>query len=275
MSRQVQNAVDAGEGDLELKNLRQRVAANPNDLDARILLARVYLRRGLPDVALEHQRLAARMFPESSAAALELSKTLRQAGESKQALEITQNFLAGHPSASWELLSLQGILQDERGEFAQGEQSYRAALKIDEQRSAIHNNLGYNLLLQGKAGDAATEFRRALEIDPRSQIAHNNLGAALIAAKAPAEALAEWQKASGPAAAHNNLAAVLMEQGRYEEARAELDAALKVQAEFAPAVANLKMVAARDGKPGTMPASAPRSNIWKKVTAGLGWFVSP
>src|SRR5262245_9845695 len=48
MARQVQNAVDAGEGDLEAKNLRQRVATHPGDLNARILLARLYAKRGLP-----------------------------------------------------------------------------------------------------------------------------------------------------------------------------------------------------------------------------------
>lgn len=273
MSRQVQNAVDAGEGDLELRGLRQRVASHPEDLDARIRLARAYQWRGLADVALEHERLAAQMFPDSAIAALELARTLRQVAEPAQALQVTEAFLAKHPGTSWELLSLQGILEDERGEFGRAEKSYRAALAVDAGRSAVHNNLGYNLLLQGMAADAAAEFRRAIELDPRSQIAHNNLGAALIAEKAPAEALAEWRKAEGPAAAHNNLAAVLIDQGRYEEARAELAQALKAQAGFPEALANLQLVAALDGKPGTMPAAP--AKFWKRVTTTLGWFVAP
>ena len=51
MARHVQNAVDAGEGDLEAKNLRQRVAANPGDLNARILLAQ--FEKTLKDAGLE------------------------------------------------------------------------------------------------------------------------------------------------------------------------------------------------------------------------------
>jgi len=58
MARQVQNAVDAGEGDLVIRNLRQRLAANAKDMDARVLLARLYFQRGLTDLALEHYRLA-------------------------------------------------------------------------------------------------------------------------------------------------------------------------------------------------------------------------
>ena len=274
MSRQVQNAVDAGEGDLELRQLRQRLAANADDLDARILLARLYLRHGLPDVALEHQRFAARQFPDSAIAALELAKNLRQSSQNDEAIKVVANFSAKHPGASWEILSLQGILEDERGDLAAGEQSYRAALAIDANRSALHNNLGYNLLLQGKPQDAAGEFRRAIELDPRSQIAHNNLGAALIAAKAPTEALAEWQRTSGLAAAHNNLAAVWIEQGHYPEARAELNAALQAKPDFPPAIANLKLIAARDGKPSTIPQSN-SVGFWKHVTSSLGWFVAP
>jgi Flp pilus assembly protein TadD len=272
MARQVQNAADAGEGDLELRNLRARLAANPKDLDSRILLARLYMRRGLPDLALEHERLTVAQFPDSKIAALELAKTLRQMSALDEALKVAQDFSSRH-GGSWELRSLEGILQDERGDFAHGEEAHRAALAVDPQQSSLHNNLGYNLLLQGHADAAAAEFRRAIELDPKSQIAHNNLGAAFIAQKAPAEALADWQKSSGPAAAHNNVAAVLMEQGRFAEARAELEEALKFKSDFPPAVANLKLVAEHDGKAGAV-APPTQVHFWKRVTSTLGWFTS-
>jgi Flp pilus assembly protein TadD len=268
MTRQTQNAADAGEGDIELRTLRKRLAANPADLDSRILLARLYMRRGLPDLALEHQRLTVALFPDSGIAVLELAKTLRQMSAADEALKVTGDFLAKHPSDGWELRSLQGVLYDERGDFARGEEAHRAALAMDPQRSALHNNLGYNLLLRGKADVAATEFRKAIELDPRSQIAHNNLGAALIASASPKEALSDWQKEAGPAAAHNNVAAVLIEQGRYAEARAELEEALKFKSDFPPAVANLKLVAEHDGKAGAVPAR-PQVHFWKRVT---GWL---
>src|SRR5262245_37568559 len=81
MARQVQNAADAGDGDLEAKTLRKRLAANSDDLDARIQLARLYSRRGLPDLALEHYRLAAAQFPDVPIVVLALAKTLRESGE--------------------------------------------------------------------------------------------------------------------------------------------------------------------------------------------------
>jgi len=266
MARQVKNAVDAGEGDLQLRALRKRLAANADDLDARILLARLYATRGLSDLALEHYRLAAAQFPDSVTVTLALAKTLRELGESESALKTVRTFLTKNPSASgsWELLSLQGILEDEQGRFTPAEAAHRAALALEPGRGALHNNLGYNLLLQGQSSAAAAEFHRAIEIDPRSPIAHNNLGAALALQLHSSEALSEWQRSADPAVAHNNLAAVLMEAGRYSEARAELQTALEFRRDFPAALVNLRLVAAKDGGPAALPAVSRRGNVAKR-----------
>lgn len=265
MQRQIQNAMDAGDGDLELRHLRQRLAENPNDLDARILLARRYAQRGLSELALEHYRFAADRFPDSIVVALELAKTFRTLGESKRALESVELWLSRHPEGSWQLLSFEGILEDELGRLPDAEKSHRAALTLEEGHSALHNNLGYNLMLQGRAAEAVREFRRALEIDPSSQIAHNNLGAALVSQKGSDADLTEWRRSADPAVAHNNLAATFIEQGRYTEARAELEAALKLRRNFPAALANLRLVAANDGKPISIEPAAPSKK-------GKGWL---
>ena len=274
MARQVRNAVDAGEGDIELRTLRQRVAANPKDLDARVLLARRYSRRGLPDLALEHYRLAAGRFPDAVVVTLEMAKMLREMRETEEALTVVHDYLSRHPGRSWGLLSLEGILEDERGRFGAAEASHRAALALEPERSALHNNLGYNLLLQGRLDSAVKEFRRAIELDPKSEIAHNNLGAALASQSLPMpeEVLSAWERSSGPAVAHNNIAAVLMEQGRWAEARTEIEKSLGFRRDLPAALANLRLLAEADGRPATAPAASPataaekrRASIWSKI----------
>jgi len=250
MERQIKNAADAGEGDPELRALRTRLAANPKDLDARVLIARLYRERGFTDLAVEHYRLAAAQFPESAVVHIELAKTLREMGATQEALRVVREFVAAQPS-DWQALSLEGVLEDEQGDLAQAEKSHRSAAALAPERSSLHNNLGYNLLTQGRTDEAIGEFRRALELDPKSEIAHNNLGAAL-AAKPGAgskDALAEFNRSGRAAEAHNNFAAVLIEQRRYDEARAELAAALKAQPGMPAALANLKLVSELDGKP--------------------------
>jgi Flp pilus assembly protein TadD len=271
LMRQVENAVDLGDGDVEARRWRQRLAANANDLDARIALAKLYASRGLPDLAIEHYRLAAELNPGLPGVTLLLAKSLRDMKELEEATRVVAAYVSKHPKESWELLSLQGILEDEQGRFKQGEASYRAALAIDSAQTSLHNNLGYNLLLQGHPESAAEEFRKAIAIDPHSVIAHNNLGTALMFAKSgkSEQAFAEWRKTGDPAAAHNNLAAVFLEQGHYPEARQELQSAFQFRPDYPAALANLRLVAAADGGPATPPLSTARVNLWKRMTSGI------
>jgi Flp pilus assembly protein TadD len=270
LARQVENAVDLGEGDAEARKLRQKLAANAKDLDARIALAKLYKSRGLPDLAIAQYQLAAELNPDLPAVTLMLAKALRDFNDPADASSVIAAFVKQHPKESWELLSLQGILEDEQGRFQAGESAYRAALTVDAAQTSVHNNLGYNLLLQGHAEQAAEEFRRAIALDPHSIVAHNNLGTALMFAKSgkSEQAFAEWRKSADPAAAHTNLAAIFLEQGHYAEARQELTSALKLKSDYPPALANLRLVAAADGGPATPPAPAERVNLWKRMTSG-------
>ena len=270
MTRQIANAIDAGDGDMEARNLRQRLAADARDLSTRILLARWYDRRGLPDLALEHYRLSVAQFPQSAVAALELAKTLRQMGAAAEALAVLEQGAERMPR-NWEFPSLLGILRDERGEWAQAEALHRAALAMDDTRAGLHNNLGYNLLLQGKAEAAAVELKRAVELDPQSQLARNNLGAALAATSQSEEALAAWRRSADSAAAHNNLAAVLMEQGKDAEAREQIQAALSVRPDYAPALSNLRLLSAKTGESVEVPVLGHLNSWWGRMTSWGPW----
>lgn len=259
MQRQVQNARDLGEGDYVLRQLRERLAKDPTDLEARLQIADHLKRTGSLDLAIEHYRLAAERFPDNPAVVLLLAKALRDANQPAAALEATVNFCKRHQDAPPELLSLTGIMQDDAGQWAQAEANYRRALEQSPNLSYLHNNLGYNLLQQKRAAEAVAEFKRALTIDPRSEIATNNLALALLtkADPEPREALARWQTIADPATAHNNLASYLIEQGRYKEAHKELDIALKLNHNHPAALRNAQLLAelGNGGQPsGVTPA---------------------
>jgi Flp pilus assembly protein TadD len=276
MVRQTQNARDLGEGDVQLRTLRQRLARDSRDLDARILLARLYEQKGVPELALEHYRLAAAQFPDSVVTALSLAKMLREMGAPEEALLRLRGCEALHPEGVADLFSLEGVIEDEQGRLARGEAAHRRALDSRADIAALHNNLGYNLMLQKKPAEAAEEFRKAIHIDPHSDIAHNNLGAAL-ASEDPgacpacrAEALAELRRGSeDQAVAHNNLAAVLMEQGRLEEARTEIDAALSLRRNLPAAMENLRLAAEQAGQPATIHEQR-RVNFKTRLASGWG-----
>ena len=224
MERQVQNAADLGDGDYDIRILRQRMAKEPDNLEVRLALARRYQAVGSTELALEHYRLAADRFPESAEVHLLLAKSLRRAGSRGEAASVLQAFLRAHPQQSPDFASLLGILLDEQKQWAEGERSHREALALAPKSDSLHNNLGYNLLMQGKNEAAAGEFQEALKLNAHSEVARNNLAMAL--ANRPDQAAISWPAGGDPAAAHNNMAALLIQQGHYVEARKELNLAL-------------------------------------------------
>ncbi len=161
-----------------------------------------------------------------------------------------------------------GILRDEAGQLAKAEESYRAALALRPKSDSLHNNLGYNLLLQGKREAAAQEFRAALAIEPYSQVARNNLGSAL--ASQPKQAVVYLQSVADPATAHSNLAAVMIEQGDYPGARKQLEVALGYKKDHEAALRNLQIVSELDGQASMLPAAIRKASRLQRLARGVG-----
>jgi Flp pilus assembly protein TadD len=266
MERQVQSAVDVGEGDYDVRMLRQRMAKEPDNLEVRLALAKRYQAVGSSELALEHYRLAAVRFPESAEVHLLLAKSLRRVGSRGEATNMLQEFLRAHPQKSPDFVSLLAILLDEQKQWADGERAHREALALSPKSDSLHNNLGYNLLMQGKNEGAAAEFQEALKLNSHSQVARNNLGMAL--ANKPDQAGVTWQAVGDPAAAHNNMAALYIQQGRYAEARKELDLALGYNRTYSAALNNLRLVSELDGKPASITAK-PVQSRWGRLKTGL------
>jgi Flp pilus assembly protein TadD len=197
---------------------------------------------------------------------------MHRPGEALQGLEA---FLQQHPQSTSQYFSWMGILRDESGQWAQAEPDHRKALEISPGNDALHNNLGYNLLMQKKNTEAAAEFREALRLNPRSPVAHNNLGLALANQDATGEAVANWQSAADAATAHNNLAAVLIEKGNYPAARKELEISLSYNRNLPAALKNLELVSRLDGSPAQIPAKSDQTG-WERWIAGFKkLFVGP
>src|SRR5262245_31498359 len=146
--RQVRNAVDAGDGDFRLRLLRERMAAEPDNVTVRVELAKAYGERGYHEIALEVSRLAVARFPESGEAQLSLIRDLRAVNRRIEAITALETYLKAHPASAAEYWSWLGILRDETGLWALGEPAHRRAIEVAPATDTLHNNLGYNLLMQ-------------------------------------------------------------------------------------------------------------------------------
>src|SRR5664279_3559227 len=84
--RQVRNAIDAGDGDYQLRALREKVAAEPDNIPVRLELTKAYRERGFHEISLEISRLAVARFPQSGEAELSLVRALREVGRRNEAI---------------------------------------------------------------------------------------------------------------------------------------------------------------------------------------------
>jgi Flp pilus assembly protein TadD len=273
--RQIRNAHDAGDGDVRLAQLRARIAAEPDNVGARLELAQAYRERNYPEVALEITRLAAARFPDSAESQLALVGDLHALKQGREAISTLQSFLKAHPQTQSAFYSWLGILLDETGQWTEGEPQHRKAIELTAASDSLHNNLGYNLLMQKRYADAIGEFREALKLNPSSQIARNNLGMAQAGQDSTKLAVASFQEGADPATAHNNLAAILMEQGNYAEARRELSVALGYNRSHAAALRNLELLSHLDGQNATLPKLSVQTR-WQRFKSGVArLFVGP
>ncbi|MBI5083665.1 MAG: tetratricopeptide repeat protein [Acidobacteria bacterium] len=269
LDKQVRNAVVAGEGDQEVRILRQRLAIAPEANELRVQLADKYEAAGFPDLALEHIRNARLREPRERALLLSEVRLLRDQDLPGEAVSTLQQYLGLAGGADPELRSWLGIALDEAGKLEQGERAHREALAVSPESDALHNNLGYNLLQQRRYAEAATEFEAALRINRRSETARSNLARAMAerpAGQDPTAAVAHWTTAVDAAAAHSNLAAAYIEQAQYQKAREEIRTALRYKRAYGPALNNLKLVAELDGRPAEI-TSEERPARWHRFTA--------
>ncbi len=263
--RQVINAIDAGDGDFELRNLRARLDANPGDLSIRLQLAQRYLKLGFPEVAIEHCRLACERAPDSDEAHIALARALRDTGRTQEGAKSLSEYAAKH-TAGYKVWAWIGLLHDASSDWKAGEAAHRKALALEPRRDDLHNNLGFCLLRQGRKKEAIEEFHAALKIDPNSAMARNNLAAALGNSQ---EAAQNLQSVTDAASAHNNMAVVLIEAGDYAEARKELGVALSYNRQHSAALNNLALVSQLDGDPAQFKPLARVEGRW--IRAKHAW----
>ena len=257
--QQTQDAFNPLTDDRRVQALQARLKLSPQDTASRLELARIYENYRLCDDGFEQYTETlrqARVAPEANGklaeqAVLGLGRCAQATGRTRQAIPLLEAFIREWPTASsWNAL---GLLYNQLGDLPAGESAFREAVASNAASDGLHNNLGYNLLLQNKGEAAEAEFRQALTLNPKSATTRNNLGVVLARRGDLLGALEQFQSAADAATAHNNLAVVLIETGRYEQSRDELLKALAIRHYFAPALANFKLVQERIREQGAQP----------------------
>ena len=161
---------------------------------------------------------------------------LFQQGKSDEAVVALEKALAvdpGHAKAHNNM----ALASIDLGELEMAEAHYRESLAIEPQ-AAIYSDLGFVLERQGLPEDAAEAYRRALELDPELHSAHYNLGASLARSGDYEDAEVHLRAALETDAntqTYTGLGVVQWQQGRTDEAIANLKAAIEANPKNAAA----------------------------------------
>jgi tetratricopeptide (TPR) repeat protein len=136
------------------------------------------------------------------------------------------------------------------GELEMAEVHYRESLAI-EPEAAIYSDLGFVLERQGMIEDAAEAYRKALELDPELHSAHYNLGASLARSGDYEEAevhLRAAMETSPNTQTYTGLGVVQWQQGRTDDAIANLEAAIDADPKNAAAYDYLGTIYVEQGR---------------------------
>ena len=104
--------------------------------------------------------------------------------------------------------------------------AYRLAIRLNPDLAAAYHGLASAYVNMGRVADALEPMRTAVRLDPNNAIAHLNLGVTLASLRRPAEAMVELNEAKrlspNSAGVHNEIGNVLHNSfGRIDDALAE------------------------------------------------------
>lgn len=181
--------------------------------------------------AIASFREALRLDPQSSRAARRLGVALGSTGDYTEALSVLSGAILREPQNEL-LLYERAQVETHTGDFARAEADLRNALAIKPDYADALNNLGSLLAQSGDASGAESSFRQALTVDPYNPGARANLGRLLTAKGSLAEAAFELERSTelAPADSDTRLdyAIALLEANHKAEAEPQIQAALRI-----------------------------------------------
>lgn len=158
-------------------------------------------------------------------------------GERAAADNAARNIIAKFGADPSRLLSVAGFyIAIERGEEAR--QIAMQAIKLAPDLATAHQTLGLAWHVSLRLDEAAAEYKRALELDPKSKAARRGLADLRRAFGKDEEALALYRELLASDAtdkgARAGLVISLLDLGRIDEARTEMESALKAEPKNLP-----------------------------------------
>jgi tetratricopeptide (TPR) repeat protein len=142
------------------------VSLDPENVEARIELARLHLMFNQVQLSLEEAQRAADLAPNNPDALNTLARALDWTGDYEQALDQALNALELDPNNADTLAVIAEIYTDV-GNWETAAESLEKALAVDGQNVLALRNQGYLFERQGAYDEAVAAYQRAIDLAPK------------------------------------------------------------------------------------------------------------
>ncbi len=153
---------------------RKTLDSDPDHAQARYNLGNVLNKRNRHEEALDHLRVAARVFPNDYRVHFALGVSLKACGDLGGAIAAQRRAVALNPGYA-DAQNVLGVALQEAGERSAAMHCYEAALRADPRHAFAANNMGAMLLARARVAEARDFFHRSMEAQPDWATPHSNL----------------------------------------------------------------------------------------------------
>ena len=256
----------------------------PGLIDARVSLAAVYLSEGAADLAVEQAEAALKINPRKVQAAILLADAFFRKGEKLKSKQVYEKLTQGMPTepigpyklgliarsekndtsamahfeealkrrpAAIEPLTEIVAMQVDHGKLAEARNRVMKQIGVVQENALLYNLLGQLWIASKDRAQAETAFKKAIEQDSSLLMAYMNLGALYQTMGRADEAVKEYEAALAkkPSFVQAHVLLGMLYEGKkdVENAIAQYRAALKLHPKLAPAANNLAWILSERG----------------------------
>jgi tetratricopeptide (TPR) repeat protein len=221
------------------------LAKNPDSLLARRDLGRLLLRAGRFDEAIAQYRAAVRVDPGDVETLVSLGNAQFGLGRQDEAVESYSAALKINKDSPEAHANL-GVIRGKQGRVDEAIQHNRRAVELNPNLVKVRVSLAAALAAKGEFAEAVQQYDAALKLNPDQPMAQINMAIALAVLGRVEEAAERYDKAATSVAAYSRR---LEQEGRVDEAIAQLKEAMRLIPNNARSRYDLAMLYIRQGKP--------------------------
>ncbi|MBT9612381.1 MAG: PEP-CTERM system TPR-repeat protein PrsT [Burkholderiales bacterium] len=228
-AKQAQDKGDLKAAVIELKNALQK---NPENVEARALLGKLYIKQGDPGSAEKELRKAIQLGKDKSQLLPELGQALLQQGQFQKVIDEIQAPAGAPPLLRARILVQRGNAYLSLGQQDKAKASMEEARTLAPDLAEVYSGLAVLAMVEQKDDETTALIDTAIAKDPQRTTSWLMKGDWLQAKGKPEEAVGAYQSAlkadSRSVQAHSKLASVYLSQGKFDAARQEAAAIKKL-----------------------------------------------